>query len=157
MHQKRKWRPISVLSQFAESSHAALTVPSLPENSQYTEKKIQLLQQAELYPIKAPNLTCEIGMSFYQYWHQLVHFQHKMSYTIKETSACHYCQCHMLSQQGSRLTTVVREIILKQEKFVRKQAWPNISVVREVILKQDGFLAIIVRRSSNHFRKAQLL
>ena len=25
-------------------------------------------------PIKAPNLMCEIGMSFYQYWHQLMYF-----------------------------------------------------------------------------------
>ena len=26
------------------------------------------------FPIEAPNLMCEIGMSFYQYWHQLMHF-----------------------------------------------------------------------------------
>ena len=25
-------------------------------------------------PIKALNLMCEIGMSFYQYWHKLMHF-----------------------------------------------------------------------------------
>ena len=42
------------------------------------------------FSIRALNLMCEIGMNFYQYWHHFIFFQDGMSYTIKESSACHY-------------------------------------------------------------------